>query len=113
MSRKWLQKFNKLVFETLPHLAYCLRPIAIFSERLYNSLQIKIFSDQVVAENDFKKFISSKILEFYGTSWMNIFIVGKNAQIFMILIWILKSYSKLRYTPLKLARKIPIILTQT
>ena len=112
-----LQKLNELAYGTLSHPP-CSPDLAPtdyhFFKHLDNFLREKCFKSLDDAESAFNDFMASITPDFYANGIKkNLFLVGKNVSILMVLISINKVYYERSYDLLKLNVKNDIIFAPT
>jgi len=98
------QKLSDLGYEMLPHIPHSpdLSPTNYhFFNHLKNFLQGKCFHNQQDTENVFQEFIKSQSMDFFFATGINLFLIGKNGLIVMVLIFINKNVLESSYNDLK------------
>ena len=107
------QKLSDLGYEMLPHIPHSpdLSPTNYhFFNHLKNFLQGKCFHNQQDTENVFQEFIKSQSMDFFFATGINLFLIGKNGLIVMVLIFINKNVFESSYNDLKF---IELLLQQS
>ena len=102
-----LQKLNELGYKALPHPLYSpnISPTDYhFFKHLNSFLQGKCFHNQEDTEKVFQELIKPQNTDFY-TTWINLFLIGKNMLIVVVPILINKELFEPSFNHLKLSLK--------